>query len=152
MITLERFAYSPMGTFGRLTLPHDFECFTVELPWQDNRAGESCIPEGRYPLRLRTSPVVQRSSGGEFSVGWEVAEVPGRTFVMVHPGNTTADLQGCIAPGEGLGWIEGRWAVTKSRDTFRALMAALAASPTWNIEIRSIRAGKLPAPPERAFS
>ncbi len=152
MITLERFAYSPHGTFGRLIVPNKFQCFTVERPWLDNRTAESCIPEGRYPLRLRTSPIVERTSKGEFLQGWEVVDVPGRTLIMLHAGNTMADLQGCIAPGDSLGWVEGRWAVMRSRETFKLLMHALAGLHTWHLEITSIRAGKLAAEPQRAFA
>ena len=50
-VLLERFAYSPMGTFGVLTVD-DFECYTVERPWLDNKPRESCIPEGVYRLEL----------------------------------------------------------------------------------------------------
>lgn len=152
MITLERFAYSPHGTFGRLIVPNKIACFTVERPWAENRAGESCIPEGRYQLRMRPSPVVKRSSGGEFLQGWEVVDVPGRSLIMLHPGNTALDVQGCISPGDSLGCVEGRWAVLRSRETFKALMSALAGLDGWNLEITSIRAGQLPAESQRAFA
>ena len=52
-VLLERFAYTPMGIFGRIMSP-EFQCYTVERPWLDNRARESCIPEGVYRLRLGT--------------------------------------------------------------------------------------------------
>lgn len=151
MLTLERFAYSPVGTFGRLIVPNRFECFTVERPWLDNRARDSCIPEGRYPLRLRTSPIVERTSKGEFKQGWEVVDVPGRTLIMLHAGNTMDDLQGCIAPGDSLGWVAGRWAVMRSRETFKALMSALSGLDGWTLDIRSIRAGKLAQKSPEAF-
>jgi hypothetical protein len=50
-IVLERFAYTPIGSFGRLMFP-EFQCYTVERPWLDNKIRESCIPEGEYALKL----------------------------------------------------------------------------------------------------
>lgn len=144
MITLERFAYSPMGAFGRLVVENRFECFTVERPWLNNRPSESCIPEGQYRLQLRESLVVQRTSGGQHRYGWEIANVPGRSLIMIHVGNTVADVEGCVAVGSALGFVHGRWAVTGSRATFSGLMDCLAGLDSWNLTISSIRAGRLP--------
>jgi len=136
--SLDRFAYSPMGTFGRLSIG-DFQCFTVERPWQNNKPSVSCIPEGIYPLKLRESPVVQRTSGGAYRQGWEVTHVPNRSMIMLHVGNTMTDVEGCIAVGAALGWVAGRWAVTDSRKTFSLLMDALSASDAWTLNITSTR-------------
>ena len=51
IVKLERFAYTPMGTFGRLKVG-DFEFFTVERPWVDNEPFKSCVLEGEYELLL----------------------------------------------------------------------------------------------------
>lgn len=139
-ITLTRFGYTPMGTFGRLELPSGAEIYTVERPWQSNRQRKSCIPEGRYDLRMRASGVVSRSTAGEFTEGWEVTDVPGRTYIMIHPGNTMDDLLGCIAPGLALGVVGGKWAVTQSRDAFRDVMRELAEADEWVLHIRPYRA------------
>ena len=136
--SLDRFAYSPMGTFGRLTIG-DFQCFTVERPWQDNKPNVSCIPEGTYPLKLRESPIIKRTTGGAFTKGWEVTDVPDRSLIMLHVGNTMADVEGCIAVGAALGWVAGRWAVTDSRKAFTLLMEALSASNAWMLNITSTR-------------
>lgn len=140
-LTLTRFCYSPMGTFGRLALPGGGEMFTVERPWAGNMVRQSCIPEGCYALRMRESGVVSRSTAGEFTQGWEVCKVPGRTFIMLHPANTMDDLQGCIGPGRALGYVGGRWAVTDSRGAFRQLMAELAPLDEWTLQILPYRPG-----------
>lgn len=143
--TLERFAYSPHGTFGRLTVG-DTTVFTVERPWLLNRARESCVPEGIYTLRMRHSPVVKRSSGGRYSEGWEVCDVPGRTFIMIHPGNNMYDVIGCIAVGTDLSWIQTSrspgpvWAVSNSQGAFDEVMEALDAENEWELHIRQIQA------------
>lgn len=135
MITLRRFAYSPHGTFGILTIG-EWSCYTIERPWIRNVQRVSCIPEGTYPLRKRRSPVVERSTGGAFLEGWEVCDVPDRTFIMLHPGNTMTDLEGCIAPGRELGFIAGKWAVTDSRTTFAQMMTELGALPGTEHQIK----------------
>ena len=38
------------GTFGKLTLPSGYSCFTAELPYRDNKKDISCIPKGLYKI------------------------------------------------------------------------------------------------------
>lgn len=85
-VLLTRFAYSPYGTFGKLLLP-EFECYTVERPWLDNK--------------------------------------PGRSLIKIHIGNTMEDVVGCIAVGNALGYIEGKWAVTSRKKAFGQFMQAM---------------------------
>lgn len=116
-VRLERFAWTPFGVFGRLAV-NGFSCFTVERPWQDNRAGVSCIPEGTYSLHL-----------GYFHKGnypaYELLDVPGRSEIKIHIGNTMDDLSGCIAPGMRLGFVKEKWAVTSSATALERFMAAM---------------------------
>ena len=138
---LERFAYCPDGTFGLMTLPSGLVLYTAERPWLGNKQGVSCIPEGVYKLGKRNSPVVAKSSGGAYDEGWEVLDVPGRTFIMIHPGNfPMTDVRGCIAVGKAYRIIEDRLgiprnAVSSSRPAFRELMNVLDTSDYWDIEI-----------------
>ena len=136
MLELIRDSYSDMGTFGKLYIDGEFFCYTVEQVWNGNRVGESCIPEGIYRLQLRYSPVVKRSTGGEFDEGYEITDVPGRTYIMIHPANTIDDVEGCIAPGDSLGFVGGKWAVLNSRNTFRELMERLDQRNEWDINIK----------------
>lgn len=112
---LDRFAYTPMGTFGRLRYGKH-EWFTVERPWLSNRSSISCIPHGCYTLRKYDSPTPGR---GEV---WQFNKVPGRTFIQIHKGNTSDDVVGCIAIGKTLGVVNGKWAVTDSRTAFNEMM------------------------------
>lgn len=131
---LKRFVCCPMGTFGRLTIG-GWSGYTVERPWLDNQPRVSCIPQGCYRLRQRPSGVVTRSTGGQYTHGWEVCDVPGRTYILVHPANTIDDVEGCIGPGSDLGVVAGKWAVLNSRQAFDALMTQLSARTDWTIEI-----------------
>ena len=135
-IMLLRYGSTPMGTFGEITLPDGTTLKTCEREWQGNKRGRSCIPQGIYTLRKRRSPVVERTSRGSHSEGWEVTGVPGRTYIMLHPGNTISDSDGCILPGKGLGFVSGHWAVTSSQHAFDVLMSALDAQDEWIIDIR----------------
>ena len=138
MITLSR-AYLPDGsaTFGRLEV-NGLTLFTLEPPWQDNEPRLSCIPEGIYPLQLRESPIVRRTSRGEFFEGWEVANVPGRTFIMFHVGNWVKDTEGCILVGERFAWEPANGPmVANSAIAFRRFMMALANRDFWDIEVRN---------------
>ena len=108
-LTLERFAYTPMGTFGRLRLGKEFLCYTLEEVWSNNRPSihgvqdGSCIPIGLYVLKRDNFP----RHGNCF----EVTGVPGRSFILIHKGNTILDIEGCIIPGDKLGWFAERWAI-----------------------------------------
>ncbi len=116
-VILERFAYSPFGVFGKLMIP-EFQCFTVERPWVDNKRRESCIPEGKYTLKLG-----MYNRGGYQA--YEVMDVPGRSLIKIHAGNTIDDIVGCIAPGKALGYLERKWGVTSSKKAFQEFMEAM---------------------------
>lgn len=135
-LLLTRFAYAPDGTFGRLLLPDGLSCVTAEPPWRGNEPFVSCIPDGVYTLRKRRSDVVERTTEGRYTEGWEVTDVPGRTFIMMHPANWPRQLEGCIAPGEKYKVMQGANGVTNSGKTFDKLMAALASRQEWLLDIR----------------
>ena len=114
---LERFAYTPHGTFGKLMFD-EFECYTVERPWLNNRARESCIPEGEYFIELG-----QYNRGGY--PAYEVLNVPDRSLIKIHIGNSIDDVIGCIATGKTLGFIAGKWAVGSSGVAYREFMETM---------------------------
>lgn len=144
LIYLHRQEYGDQGTRGRIVLPTDHAWWTIELPWRGNAVGESCIPEGVYPMRKRRSGVVERSTGGEYLFGWEVCDVPGRTYIMIHPGNTIRDLEGCIAPGLGRGTLYNLPAVTNSQLAFDELMRSLEDRSEWTIDVRAAKGVESP--------
>ena len=117
IVELTRFAYTPMGTFGRLSVGN-YRCFTVELPWFNNIPGESCIPEGRYRL------ILGRYNKGGYAA-YEVTGVIDRTRITIQRGNIADDLLGGIALGAALGCSSGKWAVTGSEKAFFGFMEAM---------------------------
>jgi hypothetical protein len=91
---LSRFAQLEKETIGRLD--YDGESYwTVERPWLNNLPFESCIPDGNYVLRRCNSPKFGPNM-------WEVADVPGRSHILIHVANTSRDVVGCIGLGESL--------------------------------------------------
>ena len=96
-LVLTRVSESVDGTWGTLSLPHKQPlCWTLELPWLDNKRNVSCIPPGTYDVIKRQSKTFK---------GWvcELQNVPGRDGVLIHPGNTVLDIRGCILVGLQLG-------------------------------------------------
>ncbi len=126
-VLLERFAYSPFGVFGKIMIP-EFECYTVERPWLNNKPRESCIPEGVYDIEL-----------GFYNRGgypaYEILNVPGRSLIKIHVGNTIDDVVGCVAPGKSLGFMERKWAVSSSKKAFGEFMSAMAGIEKTTIRI-----------------
>ena len=117
-IHIDRFCYSEMGTFGRL-IYEDFKCLTVERPWDRNRKNVSCIPHGFYTVK----PSYYHKGGYD---SYEVENVPNRTEIKIHRGNTIVDVSGCIALGYSLGCIQSMWAVKNSADAFKDFMQTCA--------------------------
>ena len=70
-----------------------FQCASLELPWMGNLPNLSCIPTGNYSISRVNSP---KFGKGTFSVN----RVPGRSNILIHPGNYTREIQGCILLGE----------------------------------------------------
>src|SRR5262249_6042117 len=73
-----------------LSVDDQFECFTLERP----RTGDHpAIPSGTYPVILTPSPHLKY-------VTPEIMNVPGRSDIRIHIGNTAADSLGCTLVGE----------------------------------------------------
>jgi hypothetical protein len=87
---------------GELILPGCY-FYTLELPWRDNELCKSCIPGGTY--------TIQKAANGR----WNLLNVPGRTEIQIHVGNTAADTTGCIIIGKSRGILEGLPAVLESK-------------------------------------
>ncbi|WP_243546198.1 DUF5675 family protein [Pseudodesulfovibrio tunisiensis] len=97
------------GTFGVLKLNGHVFCMTLEPQDRDNAVGASCIPEGRYFCQPVHSP--------GFGDVYEIANVPGRTHILVHPGNLVRDTEGCVLLGRRYGTLDGQRGILTSRDT-----------------------------------
>lgn len=118
-LRLEREPSANGRTYGRLLVDGQFYCHTLEdLVRPIKVPGQTAIPAGRYLIRITPSARFKRRLP-------ELIDVPNYRGVRIHPGNTTADTEGCILPGlertpSGLG---------KSRLAFDPLLARLERTP-----------------------
>ena len=80
---------------GKLYLNSEFISHTLELPWKDNARSVSCIPKGVYDCRTRTA----KESGSRDYLHLLVKDVPNRTYILFHYGNSPSDSRGCILTG-----------------------------------------------------
>src|SRR5688572_31361757 len=76
LVTLERFAYTPMGTFGLLSVDGGVPFRTVERPWARNMDGISCIPCGAYSLKLGMFYSGDGVGGKKDYPAYEILDVP----------------------------------------------------------------------------
>ena len=114
---LVRVAATDTATFGVLIdaagVPF---AVTLEHPWRDANGdglgdtGQSRIPNGSYRC-VRHHSVKHPNT-------FEVTNVPGRTGILFHTGNTTADTMGCILVGESFDPVGGVAGVTGSVKAF----------------------------------
>lgn len=87
---LTRTKYDEHLTAGVLSFSqHETSYAILENPWKDNQRNISCIPEGLY--------TVKRDKTGRFQ-WWKILDVPNRSNIEIHTGNTTGDTAGCLLP------------------------------------------------------
>lgn len=117
------------GTLGVLLAPGGFRCHVMELPDRDNRSNISRIPPGEYSVTWHTSP--------KFGQCYWVRGVPGRSAILIHPGNLAGDVAkgfkthswGCILLGKYRGQLNGQAAVLSSRPAVRGFTDAMNREP-----------------------
>ena len=136
-LRLEREDRQPACTIGELFVDEAPECYTLEdkerevegksvAEWKI--AHETAIPKGTYNVVVTFSNRFQRDLP-------LLEGVPGFDGIRIHPGNTSADTEGCILVGRG----KTEKTVTESIAAFNALFTkiqqALADSDVVTIEI-----------------
>lgn len=129
VVQLIRVAHLDHGTLGQIRLG-DWGCWALELPWRNNERNVSCIPEGVYEV----APDLE----GKWTGYPELQNVPGRTEIIIHPGNTVADTQGCILPGMVYELTDDRIVVRSSRLAYNALVHR--AGKRFTLEVTTRRA------------
>lgn len=117
ILKLVRLSEFKETTLGVLLLDDQPFWKTVELPWRDNSPMISCIPEGEYKAHKHLSP--------KFGRTLHIESVPGRTEILMHPGNTTDDSRGCILPGLTFGSLNGLPAVFESRKAMERILDSI---------------------------
>ena len=127
-LIVKRGASANGGTEGVMLINGEKFCYTIEdenrfleqyLPDVDmllkhKIAGRTCIPAGRYEIKMTWSPRFNKMMP-------EIMDVPGYTGVRLHPANRAEELEGCIAPGFGND-VTGDDFIEQSKAAYTALM------------------------------
>lgn len=122
---LVRFPGHDQGTLGMVLAPGGFRCHSMELPDRDNVQNVSRIPAGEYLCTWHKSP--------KFGQCYWVRGVPGRSAILIHPGNLAGDVGkgyrthswGCLLLGKHRGNLNGQAAVLASRPAVRGFNEAM---------------------------
>ena len=96
-LLLIRDTFTKESTIGKLFINGESFCDTLENPYINNERNISCIPEGSYKVRLR----LPRESATRDYLHLLVQDVPNRSYILFHIGNTAKDTSGCILVGNG---------------------------------------------------
>lgn len=110
-VKLTRGSHLSQATIGVLTIEGVFHApiFTLENPRRLTHKDDK-IPEGTY----QCVPY----SGTKYKNVYHIKDVPGRSAILLHWGNTEKDTEGCILLGNRVGEISGLPAVLDSKKCF----------------------------------
>ena len=116
-LTVRRITEYQNATYGVLLIDGKPSFVTLEDAWKDNAKQVSCIPTGTYKIVRHKSP--------KFGKTYKVLDVPDRSDILIHAGNTHEDTQGCILVGLMFGVLGAQTAILSSRTAFEALLNEL---------------------------
>jgi hypothetical protein len=116
-VKLKREIISNKAVLGSLELESKEIAKTLENPWLNNEPFISCIPIGEY--------IVKTYSSNKYPNVWELQDVEGRSYILIHSGNVEEHTQGCILVGRKWGFLGENIAVLDSRNTLEKLRSIL---------------------------
>lgn len=142
-LVLSRILYDPLVTLGRLRVG-SLQLATLEEPWIPDPDGpggqrrqpgkhESCVPDGEYTLYPHTGQVfkdvwvLENQALGVYRFDFDIpfGQQWGRSSILIHSGNTTDDILGCILVGLTHGKLGDKDAVLNSRVALTRLREVL---------------------------
>lgn len=112
-LLLIRYKSDKYGTHGELFLDNKgkyniFLCYTLEPSYQSyDLFGSREVEEGTYNISVTYSP--------KFKINLPLLDVPSRSGIRIHSGNTAQDTSGCILVGfmfDDKGVSSSRFALT----------------------------------------
>ncbi len=116
-VKLKREIISNKAVLGSLEIESKEIAKTLENPWLNNEPFISCIPVGEY--------IVKTYSSNKYPNVWELQDVEGRSYILIHSGNIEEHTQGCILVGRKWGFLGENIAVLDSRNTLEKLRSIL---------------------------
>lgn len=130
-ILIAKIKRGPNSTLSTLSVDGKFFCYALQdadrglvssMPLDEILAqkihGATAIPEGKYQVVVTMSPRFKRKLP-------RLVGVPGFAGILIHPGNTHKDTEGCLLPGEHFQASGADWIVTDSRKAFNRLFAII---------------------------
>lgn len=135
-VVLTRFETGDEGTFGRTVTRGGLFFYSGELPWRENQSNISCLPPGFHECVWTFSDRFRRFM-------YLILGTDPRAGIRAHSANLMGDreagykaqLNGCIALGERLGWIEGQKALLLSAPAIRRFEQHMGYKP-FTLEIK----------------
>jgi hypothetical protein len=113
---LKRVAHTDTATYGVLIKDGNIPfAVTLENPWLENNPRVSCIPFGTYTCKRVQSP--------RFGNTFEITGVAGRSHILFHAGNISADTLGCVLVGHGFDFVRGEEGIVGSKKEFDEFLA-----------------------------
>jgi len=119
------------GMFGMIVDGITPFALTLENMWLNNKRNISCIPAGEYECRRVNSP--------KFGDTFEVMNVPNRSHILFHKGNTEDDTAGCILIAEEFGELNKKTAILSSARGLREFMRRLEGIDKFTLKIEDHR-------------
>ncbi|WP_067216753.1 DUF5675 family protein [Marinomonas gallaica] len=129
-IKLDRQETSANATRGVLTIGGKAGTWYILEPSGPDSTTEGSdqrIPQGTYRVTSYSSP--------KYPDAFELKDVPGRTYILIHPGNFHSNTEGCLMPGKVKMSDNNDLAVGRSRVAFNEIKAHLAGAQRITIEI-----------------
>ncbi len=113
-ITINRTSVNSHSITGELYVDGKFICYTLELPYRDNKSSVSSIPAGNYGGNLRY----------DHTDKWriELTGTESRKNIQIHTGNAPEHTEGCILVGKNVFPSQNR--VSDSQVAYKELMKA----------------------------
>lgn len=114
ILRLSRVSEYNGASMGVLCFNDEPRILTLEDAWRNNERKLSCIPEGKYKIKRIRSP--------KFGITFEILDVPERSNILFHAGNTASDTEGCILLGQRYGTLAGKQAILNSSKAFEQFL------------------------------
>jgi hypothetical protein len=119
------------GTLGILRVNKRVYCATLEPPDKLNASNISSIPAQQYTCRPWSTP--------RYPETWEVCNVPGRSAILFHAGNTEEDTAGCILLGRNHAVLSvDNRGVVNSGNTFQRFLVDMREHSQFHLTIKEV--------------
>lgn len=126
---LHRISFHPLWTLGILFDGFEPIALTCEEPWRWNRSLTSCAPPGSYKVKWH--------NGTHFKNVFILDDVPERSGILIHNGNTVKDTEGCILVGKSFYKFNDYWGVSDSQDILNVLRDRMKNEVEWVLRINN---------------